>query len=198
VAKRPIAAACVAIGGGAVGLAVATAGAEVTGCTTHQCDQSSYDWWPTPDGRPGPDGGFMQDEDTYVTNALNQRWLDYPGNTTVRIWFPPEVAGRTADLPIVAVGTDDAPNSDAAVSLGDNYAPAGGQLAIFNLLNTFPEPKMVEGHRVGGGVWVSISSCASYFVHVQVHFARVDSTEAGGAGDGSRGAGADAGIGGAD
>jgi hypothetical protein len=196
VRKRPAATACVAIGGGALGLALSTAGPEVTGCTTHQCDQSSYDWWPTPDGGPGPGGGFMQDENTYVSNALDQTFLVYNGNTTVRLWFPAEVAGRTPQLPTVAVGTDDAPNSDAAVAEGANYTQAIGQLATFNLLNTFPEPRVVNGHRVGGGVWITNSSCASYFAQVTVHF---DSTEAG-SGDGVRvaGAGADAGIGGGD
>jgi hypothetical protein len=199
VRRRPAAAACIAIGGGALGFAMATAGPEVTGCTTHQCDQSSYDWWPTPDGGPGPGGGFMQDENTYVSNALDQTFLDYHGNTTVRIWFPAEVAGRTPEVPSVFVGTDDMPNSDASEADGANYTQAIGQLATFNLLNTFPEPRVVDGHRVGGGVWITNSTCALYSAQVTVHFAIVDPTEAGSAG-GVRlaGAGADAGIGGAD
>jgi hypothetical protein len=178
VRKGPATLACIALGGGAVALALATPGPEVTGCTTHQCDQSSYDWFPLDAGR-GPGGGFMVDEDTYFSNDPNQPWLVYHGNTTVRFWFPPEVAGRTAEVPQVFVGIDQMPNSPDALDSGANYTQGVGQLAIFNTLSTqnpdgAPGPYEQDGHLVGGGFMVTNSSCASYFAHVEVHFAHLD------------------------
>jgi hypothetical protein len=195
VPRRRAIAAYVAVGGG-VGLVVASVGPASTGCTTHQCDQSSYDWWPTPDGRPGPGGGFMVDETTYVSNGLDQTWLDYHGNTTVRIWFPPSVAGWIAEAPQVLTGTDDMPNSDAALDSGANYTQVLGQIATFNTLNTIGG--VVDGHTVGGQVLITNSSCASYFAQITVHFIPTGPIEAGGAAQTAPGAGADAGIDSAD
>jgi hypothetical protein len=178
--------ACLAIGGGAVGLAPATTGSEVTGCTTHQCDQCCYDWPPAVAGSPG---GVMQTQDLYVTNDINKSpWLTYNGNTTIRLWFPPEVAGRSVQLPVVAVGTDDMPNADTAMAAGVNYTTGVGQLAILNALTIFPEPKNVhlvtscstacsspdgsEGrmYPVGGSVTITNTTCATFFTHVEVTF----------------------------
>jgi hypothetical protein len=165
--------ACFAIGGSAVGLALTATGPEVTGCTTHQCDQSSYDW---PPAVGGSRGGFMQSEDFYVTNDINTTWLGYNGNTTIRLWFPPEVAGRIVQTPVVDVGLDDMPNAPFAMEEGLNYTTAVGQLAILNALMVFPEPVIVdlEGkkYRVGGSVTITNTTCASYFVHVEVTFVR--------------------------
>jgi hypothetical protein len=189
VRKRPTAMACFAIGGGAVGLALATPGPEVTGCTTHQCDQSSYEWPPALDGSCG---GFMQSEDLYVSNDLNammgpappctspitgsqsyaSTWLDYHGNTTIKLWFPPEVAGRTVQSPIVDVGIDDMPNALFAMDAGINYTTAVGQLAILNALIVYPKPVKPPGrdYLVGGSVTITNTTCATYFAHVEVTF----------------------------
>jgi hypothetical protein len=176
VRKRPAVLACSALGCTAVGVALATAGPAATGCTTHQCDSSSYDWFPAerlPDGGQTA-GGFMVDENTYVSNAIigniNSDWPGYNGMTTIRFWFPPEVLGRTPELPFVWVGLDPTPNGGDAYVVPDNYTMASGQLAILNFLETAPADKNPGGHAVGGGVWVTNGTCASYFVHVEVHF----------------------------
>lgn len=169
--KRPTAIACFAVAGGAVSLALATLGPEVTGCTTHQCDQRIYDWPPRVDGGRG---GFMQSEDLYVSNRIDTTWLGYNGNTTIRLWFPPEVAGRTFQTPVVDVGLDDMPNAPSAMEEGVNYTQGVGQLAILNDLNVSPEPFMVAleagTYRVGGSVTITNSNCADYFAHVEVTF----------------------------
>jgi hypothetical protein len=215
VRKRPAALACLALGGVAVAVAVAlaTAGPEVTGCTTHQCDQSFYEWFPgaqaLPDGGHVPGRGFMLDEDTYVTNDLNDPWLIYHGNTTVKIWFPPEVAGRTVEPPTVFAGTDDTPNSPESQEEGANFTQVDGQLATFTLLNTnltYADGGLVGdggvdagagGAIYGGSVLITNSSCASYFASVVVHFAHRDTPTAastpaeGGAPTGAAAAGSD-------
>jgi hypothetical protein len=199
VRKRPAVLACSALGCTAVGVALATAGPAATGCTTHQCDSSTYDWFPAetlPDGGHTA-GGFMIDENTYVSNAIDSDWLDYHGMTTIQIWFPPEVVGRAADLPLVWEGLDPTPNGGDAYVNGDNYAMAGGQLAIFNFLETAPGGFAPDGgslgavkydnddggHAVGGGFSVTNGSCAPYFLRVEVHFFPV-ATGTSAAGDG--------------
>jgi hypothetical protein len=158
--------ACIAVGGGAIGLAVATTGPELTGCTTHQCDQLIYDWPPRVDGGGG---GFMQTEDLYVSNAIDDTWLDYNGNTTITLLFPPEVAGRSFQTPVVDLGISDKPNVDAGMNLGVNWTPGAGQLTIINDLNT--RLMMLDGGGyAGGSVTVTNASCANYFAHVEVTF----------------------------
>jgi hypothetical protein len=125
-----------------------------------------------------------------VSNDLNQTWLTYNGNTTIKVWFPPEVAGRIPEIPRVFVGIDDSPNSSAAFDSGANYTQAVGQLAIFNVLNVYPRdpadggpvyPRnpadggpggspLNSGQPVGGGVEITNSSCATYFAHIEVAF----------------------------
>ena len=59
--RRPAALACAGFGCVAVAIAMAT-GTTETGCTTHQCDSSSYDYV----------NGFMADDNTFVTNDIEQ------------------------------------------------------------------------------------------------------------------------------
>ena len=186
--KRSAALACAAFGCTAVGLVLATVGPATTGCTTHQCDQTVYDW----------DKGFMLDEDTYVSNDLDQTWLDYQGNTTIQFRFPPAVAGRILEgAPEVDIGTDPTPNSGAARAAGGNFSQAAGQLAIFNELNTTPDHDGADGGSLfGGGFVLTNASCAQFFAHVVVHFApRVAGTSDSLDGGIATGAGADATLG---
>jgi hypothetical protein len=172
VRKRRAALTCAAFTCGAIGLALATAGPASTGCTTQQCDQSSYDYV----------GGHMLDENTYVTNDLDSDWLPFPGNSTIRIWFPLQLLGRIPLVPVVEVGIDQTPNSLASLEAGDNYTQGVGQLAIFNALSTTPPPNSDGGpgsftfNKVdyGGTLWVTATTCAKYFAHIQVQFVPLD------------------------
>jgi hypothetical protein len=171
VRKRPAVVACAALGCGGLALALASAGPAATGCTTHQCDQSSLDWV----------DGFMLDENTYVTSAMDSDWIPFRGNSTIRIWFPVQVLGRVPLIPVVTVGLDQTPNGGAAFVPGDNYTFGAGQLALLNSLNTGDAGPdgglvhdMVDGGSYGGGMSVSNSTCASYFARVEVQFVPLD------------------------
>jgi hypothetical protein len=124
----------------------ATAVPAATGCSTHQCDPSSYDYY----------GGIMLDANTYATSELNQPWIHYGPNTTVKIHFP-NVGRAPAGVPIVNIGTGDEPNGGPDFQWGQNYTPASGQLAFLNFLDS-------------NGMWVTNGSCAEYYLYVQVSF----------------------------
>jgi hypothetical protein len=115
----------------------------------------------------------MIDENTFVTNDLNERWLDYEGAVTLLIWFPPEASGR---IPIGIRGemaSAALPNIDATTLVDAgvvNFTEAAGQLAYYNNLHTEPSPLDVDGHRVGGGVWAANATCQKYFARFIVDF----------------------------
>ncbi len=177
--KRRAALTCAAFALGAMGLALATTGPATTGCTTQQCNQSSYDFV----------GGVMLDENTYVTSYMDSSWLAFPGNTTVRIWFPTQVLGRVAKIPSVTVGLDPTPNGGDEFQSGDNYTLAAGQLAILNCLSTAPTPVGApvppgcpgtllkpDGGSYGGEISVTNTTCAKYFLRVEVDFTEADAS----------------------
>jgi len=99
---------------------------------------------------------------------------------------------------LVWIGLDPNPNGGGAGYVnGDNYAPASGQLALLNFLETAPGDfdagaplPAVEydeddgGHIVGGGFWLTNGGCASYFAHVEVHFEPLDASGTSAAVDG--------------
>jgi hypothetical protein len=173
VRKRRAALTCGALACGAMGLALATAGPATTGCTTHQCDQSSYDFV----------DGVLLDENTYVTSYMDSNWLPFPGNSTVRIWFPSQLLRRTPKVPAVEVGLDPTPNGGDAFRNGDNYIPGSGQLAILNCLSTAPTNPAApgcpgtlyksDGGSYGGELSVTNTTCANYFLRVEVDFVPV-------------------------
>ncbi len=139
----------------------------------------------------------MLDEDTYVTNDMNDPWLTYHGNTTIQVWFPPEVAKRCVVAVTVYAGTDETPNSAQSQEEGANYTMIDGQLATFTLLNTnltYVEAGAESGFY-GGSVMITNSSCASYFARVVVQFGHCEAGASGSAGGGPTGAGIDAGAG---
>src|SRR5579859_8259974 len=91
----------------------ALACAPLAGCTTHQCDPSTADFY----------GGFALADDTFVTSQwMNDRWIPYDGGETLTVWFPPEFAGRTPKIPQAALGTDPTPNGgDAFVNRSEEH-----------------------------------------------------------------------------
>ncbi len=133
---------------GAIGLGGAIIGpsAITTGCTTHQCDSLSTDFY----------GGRMPDPNTYETSDWNEDWIYYPGEVTVRVHFPP---GNTrAPVSIDAyVGTGLSPNGGPDFQGGEGWVPAAGQLAEFFFVDQT-------------GFSVSNTSCATYYARFVAHF----------------------------
>jgi hypothetical protein len=167
VRRRPAALTCLGFGTTALAIVLATGGPTTTGCTTHQCDSSSYDYV----------DGFMEDATTFVTTAWTSPWIQYNGQTTIRVWFPKEVLGWNWKVPQVLVGTDPTPNTTESFDDGDVGSPAAGQLAEFNLLTTAPRTGadggpffVVNGKEFGGFLELTNASCAPYFAYVQVEF----------------------------
>jgi hypothetical protein len=173
VRRRPAALTCVGFGTTALAIVLATGGSTSTGCTTHQCDSSTYDYV----------DGFMEDSTTFVTTAITGPWIQYNGQTTIRIWFPKEVLGWTWKIPQVLVGTEATPNTLADFDDGDVSSPAAGQLAEFNLVTTAPQTGadggpfyVVNGKEFGGFLQLTNASCAPYFAFVQVEFVAPQAT----------------------
>jgi hypothetical protein len=130
----------------------ALACAPLAGCTTHQCDPSTVNFY----------GGFALDDNTFVTSGWNDRWLPYDGGETLIVWFPPQFAGRTAKIPQAVLGTDPTPND--VVNNGNNFTPVAGQLVLYNDLNTN------DAGTFGGSFTVTNGSCASYYARFEVDF----------------------------
>jgi hypothetical protein len=167
VRKRPAVLAFAGFACVTVAIALA-AGTTETGCTTHQCDSSSYDFV----------NGFMADANTFLTSDLASPGIEYRGMTTVRIWFPKEVLGRIPLFPQVSVGTDPTLNTGGSFDDGDIASSAAGQLAEVNELTTTP-PKgsdggptffTFDGGEFGGVLQLTNASCASYSAWVRVDF----------------------------
>jgi hypothetical protein len=137
------------------------------GCATHQCDANVYDFY----------GGYMVDRDTFVTGDWGAPWLPFGANTTIRIWFPPEVAGRYPKTPVADIGVDPTPNGGPSFMQGDTYATASGQLSEFNFLNT--DMQRTDGGEVGGGVWLTNGTCGLYYARVEVDFVPIENEDGG-------------------
>jgi hypothetical protein len=110
----------------------------------------------------------MLDENTFVTNFINFKWLSYPAATTIRVWFPFEVGCRVPKPPIGLVGTVDEPNFGPDFVGGANFTDAVGQLAYYNFLNT--NPQTVDNEVVSGGFWATNGTCSPYFARFEVDF----------------------------
>jgi hypothetical protein len=169
------------------GAAIMAASPATTGCTTHQCDPSTTDVYPfmadpvppaMDDAGCMDDAGdvgprdFMIDENTFVTTRLDGRWLNFPGNGTLRIWFPPEVAGRTPLAPTALVGIGPCADGQFARDSGVNFAPAAGSLSEFNDVNT--RFTTTDAGNFGGSFEVTNVTCQFYYGYFQVSFAALD------------------------
>jgi hypothetical protein len=125
-----------------------------TGCTTHECDPSSYTW----------SGGAAIDENTYETTQIDQPWLSYPPMVAITVNFPPFFNGRRGAWLDVYLGTDATPNGGADFVFGDGYTTAAGYEAIYNFF----------GAPNGNSVLISNGTCARYFMRAVAHFVPVD------------------------
>ena len=161
-------------------LAVAFGGVtatSATGCTTHQCDPSSYDFF-------GP--WILLDDNTIATTiwACTRRTIRGSRSTgppPFAFGFRRRSAARTVLNVVPQVGTDLTPNGGDEFMPGDNWIYAIGQLAYFNFLQTglefvnshgaFVAPDAAGGIAVGGGFSVANATCAPYFARFQINFA---------------------------
>jgi hypothetical protein len=165
---------------GLVIMAMMAASLATTGCTTHQCDPSTQDIYPRMDDAAVA-GGFMIDENTFVTSSLDGTWLGFPGAGTLRIWFPPEAQGRVPLAPICDVGvattSDCTPgtlsrNAQFASDSGITYAQVAGQLSEFNDVNT--RRTDTDAGTFGGSFEVTNATCACYLAWCRVDFVPLD------------------------
>jgi len=145
---------------GAAGIVASTVVALAPGCTTHQCDSSSYDYY----------GGEMVGPNKYVTSDLNEPWISYGGNVTVHVHFPPGIGRMPLQIDGL-VGTSATPNGGQDFVGGDNLSSSAGQLAE-------------EFFASGTGFSALNASCASYFARFVVWFPSVTFTLFGGMGGG--------------
>lgn len=189
------------LGGAFAASALVMMGASLTttGCTTHQCDPSTQDTYPRTNDAAAA-GGFMIDENTFVTSSLDGNWLRFPGAAMLRIWFPLEAQGRIPLAPTCYVGvatTPDCtpgppgPNAQFAGDSGITYAQTAGQLSEFNDVNTRRTDTDVG--TFGGSFEVTNATCQCYLAWCRVDFVPLDAmpslTD-----DASTEAGADAGT----
>ncbi len=151
-------------------LVTATAPAQ-SGCTTHQCDTSCYAFGssaPADAGCPGitpPNSGELvvnADEVVWESAPAGGNWLDFPGSRSYVFVFPDTLRrdlqnGWTMGYPIVSVSTQ----ADNSTDGGATSSMAAGELAeISHISDSF--------------VVVTNSSCAEYYVRVEVHAYRGD------------------------
>jgi hypothetical protein len=135
-------------------LACLAASIPATGCfEAHQCDPSSYDWY----------GGRITQDNTYETNAIDEPWLNYPGNATIRVHYPMDVGaagwsitplGYVALAQVPDAGPDAQPDALAGPV---QVVEAPGQLAEYSDFNS-------------QGFTVLNATCANYFARFTVHF----------------------------
>jgi hypothetical protein len=171
------------VSGLTIAVACAAGGvATSSGCYTHQCDQSQYSICPVacnpeagpvssfcPDPAGGqPCAGFddgitIFDQNIWESNRLNDPWLKYNGNTTVRLVWPPWFQGRTPFLVNEYVGAasedggPDQPNEGQGFIGGNNWALSAGQLGF----NFFFD---------SNGISIYNATCGNYSLRVVVTF----------------------------
>jgi hypothetical protein len=164
----------------AIGVAMMTAASPATtGCTTHECDPTTYDFpHRLPDGTPAPlpDGaaaprGFMIDENTFVTSSLadaDAPWIGIPGNRTLTIWLPREVARRTPLALNCLVANGQTPNAPSAAGMGVTFTSVAGQLAEFGDLHTG------DDGAFGGSFELKNATCQFEYYWCTVDFVPLD------------------------
>jgi hypothetical protein len=117
-----------------------------TACATHDCDSSSETL-----GTPDDGGGNVIDTTdlTWESNALDGRWLDFPGQREWLMWFPAPFKGHEPIELIAYISADPTPNQTP----GANFTVASGNLAEFRGMN-------------GYAMRVFNETCAYYYLRV--------------------------------
>jgi hypothetical protein len=128
-----------------VAVALLAASVPTVGCFAHQCDPSKYDW----------DGGRITQDNTYETNAIDEPWLDYPGNVTIRVHYPVDVGDAAWSITLHGyLGLSQPPDVHSAPVQTSEVA---GQLAEYSDFNS-------------QGFTVLNASCSHYTARFVVHF----------------------------
>jgi hypothetical protein len=136
----------------AIPLLLALASGGTTACTTHQCDGAFQDYF----------GGHVIDDgdgQLYETSALDEPWLNFPGEQSYLIHYPD--FGRPPDWASAYVATD--PNANAA---DKQWVLAAGNLAEISIASSTQ-------------TYVLNATCSPYYLRVVVHFPPVEATDAG-------------------
>jgi hypothetical protein len=179
-------------------VAICAAGAvgTSTGCTTHECDPSSFMLCPSecefndagqvigpspcffcnPATNPPPPivfGGDVIDDNTWESNPFDGTWLNYNPNATIFVVFPPPFAyGRTPNDVEVFVGLP----SDAKATNADmtQFTQASGELAVYtNLVGGALDDAGLPFGPPGGFTLLN-GTCGVYVARVLVHFDPID------------------------
>lgn len=153
-------------------VAVGSTGAlSTTACATHTCDFSYVNY---KDGKNQPSQGAMIDDDTWESNAIDDRWIDYPGQRLSEFHLPPELRGREMLEMLAFVSADALPNqkSDPA----PNWALASGNLGEFLSRHctcyAHTDGTLNYPYDCDDTFQVKNDTCGQYYVRVVVRFAR--------------------------
>jgi hypothetical protein len=142
----------------AVALTVSTA------CVSHNCDGSSQD----------NVQGNRLDDDTWESNPIDAKWLDFSSQRTIGFHFPAEYRGRELASATIYVSADELPNDPVNPS---NWAAASGNLGEYLV-------RRCTCHLGDGGtpavypdtcddyLVVKNDTCGKYYARVVVAFAR--------------------------
>jgi len=153
--RGAVAARLTVLGGSAVGLFVALAGAGsvavvAPACNTHDCDPSAADWGL----EPGQEGELL-DSTHWESSPINGTWIDYKGQEALTLHFEKFFPNCVVpEPPLVYLSPDESPYE--ASDNGGNFAPSAG-----NIGEIFPSP-------IPGQVTIFNNSCAEYYAYVIV------------------------------
>jgi hypothetical protein len=146
-----------------------------TACAVHNCDFSFVDF---KDQGGNPTIGHLIDENTWESNTIDDKWLDYPGQRVMSFHLPESLRGREMIEMLTYVSVDEQPNLN-----GDpepNWAIASGNLGEFLTRRCFCFP--VNGAPVDfpstcdDFFQVKNDTCGKYYARVVVRFAKAGGT----------------------
>jgi hypothetical protein len=128
------------------------------------------------DADAGADADADAEADADAGARSTPSWIGIPGNRTLHIWFPPEVAGRTPLAPTCFVANGPNPNDQNASTFGVTSTLASGQLAEFNDVNTrfssFNDGATAD--MFGGSFEIKNATCQFEYYRCIVDFVPLD------------------------